>query len=149
MSGFTSEKLRDKGWDLETGKRIEKPRDCEHKPLAGGHTNNRLMEFDDEVRDLHIPFKDYLGRKAVAYIYSRPDRPTGQEPGVPDFCFAYRGRPIGIEFKLPKKKPRKTQVEFMDAMRDNGWTVAVCYSVHEAAQILVDIDKELGENPGP
>jgi hypothetical protein len=64
------------------------------------------------------------------------DKRTTNKKGQPDFLFVYRGRPIGLEVKLPGKMPTEDQVRVMDAMVKDGWTVTVVRSLGEVVQVL-------------
>jgi hypothetical protein len=96
-------------------------------------------EATREVKDLHDPFKLLLDGKRIPFVYSRPDKPTGQRKGLPDFIFAVAGIPVAIEFKLPGKKPRKDQRDCMAEMEANGWQVSVQTDLQAAWAIVLEI----------
>lgn len=71
---------------------------------------------------------------------------TGRKPGVPDVCIPvimWRNGQIDavglwIEFKQPRKKPTKEQLEWHDKLRRSGHRVEVCTSWTDAANILIE-----------
>lgn len=63
----------------------------------------------------------------------------GYRKGTPDLLFFEpRGSWHGllIEFKAPGKKTSPEQVSFCDQAEKRGYKTAVCYSSHEAIQVL-------------
>jgi len=99
----------------------------------------QTVEAQREVEDLHKPFQKMLEARRIAYIYSRPDKPTGQRVGLPDFCFAVAGIPVAIEFKLPGKKPRKSQHNCIADMEANGWRCLVATDLRTAWQFVLHL----------
>ena len=60
--------------------------------------------------------------------------------GWPDFTFAYRGRPIALEAKMPGKDAEAHQAACHDRMRADGWLVWVVRSVDDVASALDAVD---------
>ena len=48
----------------------------------------------------------------------------------------YDGRAIYLEVKLPGEKPRKNQLDFIEAMKNTGAIAGWCTSVQEALEIV-------------
>lgn len=62
---------------------------------------------------------------------------AGLRAGVPDICLpvARRGHnALYIEMKFGKNKPTEAQKEFMDALKEQGALVKVCYSAEQARE---------------
>ena len=51
------------------------------------------------------------------------------------------GRAFYIEVKLPGEKPRKNQLQFLEAMRNSGAIAGWCTSVEEALDIVFQKEK--------
>ena len=64
----------------------------------------------------------------------------GVKPGVPDIVLpAARGGAHGlyVEMKSREGKPTKEQLDFHDALRSEGYYVAICHSTDEAIQTIL------------
>jgi hypothetical protein len=48
----------------------------------------------------------------------------------------YSGHGIAIELKVGKRKPTPEQEQWMEALRERGWMVAVCRSLEEVRDVL-------------
>lgn len=59
--------------------------------------------------------------------------------GVTDLVGTYRGKPLGIEVKVPGEKPSKEQLEFHQEARSKGWIIIVATSVADVIQGLKGI----------
>jgi hypothetical protein len=63
----------------------------------------------------------------------------GVRPGVPDWMCPVsnkRFRGMAIEFKRPGGHITPPQREYIDALRDKGWFVEVCYDAEDACQMV-------------
>ena len=96
-------------------------------------------------RDLQARIYAYLTQHrqagTVREIIIPPMHLRSQLPaGWPDLTFAYRGRAVALEAKLPGKEAEPHQAERHERMRADGWLVAVVHSVDEAAAVLDAVD---------
>lgn len=99
----------------------------------------------DEIKALHLPFKVWLDGHNLLYIYSRPDRPTGQEPGVADFSVFHLRRAVFVEFKAhpePEKKLSKAQRDWRNKAIAAGM-VYICTNSVQLGTMAVKEELEL------
>jgi hypothetical protein len=74
------------------------------------------------------------------YIHSRTDKPTRNEPGVPDFVIALpQGRTLYVEAKRPGQKPSLAQLGWHAEMAKLGHTVYVVHDLKEFLSVLSDL----------
>ena len=67
-----------------------------------------------------------------------------QEVGIPDLLCCYRGRFVGIEWKLPGEQPSPMQLATLHEIERAGGYAAVCSTVEQVASLLSEIDTEVG-----
>ena len=96
-------------------------------------------------RDLQARIYAYLTQHrqagTVRGVINPPMHKRSQLPtGWPDFTFAYRGKAVALEAKLPGNKAEPHQAERHEQMRADGWFVMVVHSVDEAAAVLDAVD---------
>lgn len=92
-------------------------------------------------REFHEKLGQYLQMKGVrTLVHSRMDRPSTNQAGTPDFLFVYLGVPCAWELKLPGKNPEPHQIQCMDDMIKDGWSVHVVRSIGQAVEILSQIE---------
>ena len=63
----------------------------------------------------------------------------GVKPGVPDLCLPVARGPhhgLYIEMKAGDNKPTDKQNEWLDALRKQGYAIAVCWSHEEAEEVI-------------
>lgn len=122
-------------------RRMDKP---DRKPL--GKSGMTLEEFAEKnewknEREFHEKLCQYLQMKGIrTLVHSRMDRPSTNQAGTPDFLFVYQGIPCAWELKLPGKTPEPHQIECMDNMIKDGWSVHVVRSIGQAVEILRQIE---------
>lgn len=66
---------------------------------------------------------------------------AGLKSGVPDICLpvardGFHG--LYIELKFGRNKPTKSQHDFMELLKANGYAAAVCYGAEEARNTILD-----------
>lgn len=66
-----------------------------------------------------------------------------QTAGVPDILACYRGRFIGIETKMPGKKPSAMQEYIIGLIREADGMVLVAHSLDEVKTWIKKVDKSL------
>ena len=78
-----------------------------------------------------------LRTNAGVYYDNNGNRITIGFPGLSDLvgCTA-DGRFFALEVKVPGQKPRKNQIDFLNAMRRNGALAGWCDSPESALQII-------------
>lgn len=87
----------------------------------------------------HIPNGGSRNRLEAANL-----KRQGVKAGVPDLCLPVaRGGFHGlyIEMKYEKNKPTENQNEWMNALQNQGYAVAVCYSWEQASKVITDYFK--------
>lgn len=87
----------------------------------------------------HIPNGGSRNRLEAANL-----KQQGVKAGVPDLCLPVaRGGFHGlyIEMKYGKNKPTENQNEWMNALQNQGYAVAVCYSWEQASKVITDYFK--------
>ena len=89
----------------------------------------------------HIPNGGKRDRREAAKL-----KQQGVRAGVPDLCLpvarsGYHG--LYIELKVEKNKPTELQLEWLAALKQQGYAAVVCYGWQEAANI---IENYLGGN---
>lgn len=87
----------------------------------------------------HIPNGGSRNRLEAANL-----KRQGVKAGVPDLCLPVsRGGFHGlyIEMKYGKNKPTENQNEWMNALQNQGYAVAVCYSWEQASKVITDYFK--------
>lgn len=65
----------------------------------------------------------------------------GVKPGVPDiFLPVPRGKYHGlfIEMKFGKNKPTEAQLQYIEALKFQGYKAVVCYSAQDAKQVILN-----------
>lgn len=82
----------------------------------------------------HVPNGGKRDRREAAKL-----KQQGVRAGVPDLCLpvarsGYHG--LYIEMKVEKNKPTALQLEWLAALKQQGYAVAVCYGWQEAANII-------------
>ena len=87
----------------------------------------------------HVPNGGKRDRREAAKL-----KQQGVRAGVPDLCLpvarsGYHG--LYIELKVEKNKPTELQLEWLAALKQQGYAAVVCYGWQEAANI---IEKYLG-----
>ena len=85
-----------------------------------------------EVRDLHIPFKQWLGLKGLRYWYQNPTKKSNGPPGFPDFAIFQGDRYCLIEFKTESSRLSDDQVKWHEAAAATGVGVLVARSFDDA-----------------
>jgi VRR-NUC domain len=75
-------------------------------------------------------------------VWHRTDKATGAKRGCPDFIVPIWKGVLYIEFKLPGGKLSKEQEEFRACIEAKGHTLFVCYSAHEAMQLVEQNDRQ-------
>ena len=85
--------------------RLVDPRDRARLGRAGptAAEANAKCTVDNE-RKLQNLIDSYPRQRGIEPIRSRMDRRTTINVGAPDFMFAYHGRPIAMEVKMPGEK---------------------------------------------
>jgi hypothetical protein len=96
----------------------------------------RKIFVDLPEKELQEQIAGYLRIRSVWFARNRMDRPTTTTLGQPDFLIALHGNAVGIEVKRAGEDPTKEQKECHAAMRQNGWTIYVVYSLEEVKKIL-------------
>lgn len=91
-------------------------------------------------KDIQKQIANLLTLRGVPFINPPMHKRSMLPKGWPDFTFAYRGNPLGIEAKVLGGEPRPDQVKTLQAMADNGWQVHVVTSLAEVQTILRVID---------
>lgn len=87
----------------------------------------------------HIPNGGSRNRLEAANL-----KRQGVKAGVPDLCLPVaRGGFHGlyIEMKYEKNIPTENQNEWMNALQNQGYAVAVCYSWEQASKVITDYFK--------
>lgn len=92
-----------------------------------------------EVRTLHEPFKAWLNKRQVPYVYHRPDQRSGIRKGWPDFTVLWMSHVCCIEFKTAKGKISPDQEACHKHIRRSGNRVVVARSVEEAIEACRNI----------
>lgn len=85
-----------------------------------------------EVKDLHEPFRAYLRKHNIPFVYHRPDKRSGITKGWPDFTVVWAGRTELIEFKTPEGQISADQTECHLALIAAGCTPRLCTGLEEA-----------------
>jgi len=97
-------------------------------------------QWADEYPELallhHIPNGGF--RHAAT---ARRLRREGVKPGVPDLCLPvprgdYHG--LYIELKYGRNKPTDNQVEWLDALNEQGYKAVVCYGCADAKGTIME-----------
>ena len=89
-----------------------------------------------EITDLHIPFRQWLETMPVVYRRSRPDMPTSEMPGEPDFTIFRGGFSLHIEFKTKDGKVSANQKKRHAQYAAVGATVHVTNDIQVAITLV-------------
>lgn len=89
----------------------------------------------------------YLHLHDIIFIRPPMNKRSMLPPGWPDLTFCYRGAAVGAEAKTAIGKLSSDQVKCHEAMRSNGWRVAVVRSVSDVQKLFREIDAELSPPP--
>lgn len=93
------------------------------------------MTAKDE-RQLQGQLVGLLRLRGIEPLWFRTDKRTRATVGWPDITFAFQGRAIAWEVKMPGEKPRPEQINVHCLMVRDGWTVDVVHSVDEGRSLL-------------
>jgi hypothetical protein len=123
--------------------RLVAPEDRAKLGRAGMTRAEAFAKFTvDTERKLHHLIDSYLRQRGIEPIRSRMDKRSTINVGAPDFMFAYRGKAIAMEVKLPGEKLTKEQESMRAIMTSpvNGWHYCVVHDVDEALMELQCLD---------
>lgn len=77
----------------------------------------------------------------VAGVINPPmNRRSTLPSGWPDITFAYRGKPVALEVKLPGKNAEPHQIQCHERLRTDGWLVMIVHSVADVGEVLNAVD---------
>ena len=96
----------------------------------------REPECPELALAFHIPNGGKRNASEAAHL-----KRQGVKAGVPDICLpvarsGYHG--LFIELKVGRNKPTERQREWIEALRQQGYMVLVCYGWEEAAKAVSD-----------
>lgn len=91
-------------------------------------------------REIHHEIENYLRLRSITYRHDRMDRRTTGTVGWPDFTFAVRGVPCGIEVKRPGNEPDPDQLRCHAGLLRDGWRVMVVYSVADVVRLVHELE---------
>lgn len=76
--------------------------------------------------------------------YDKPDgrKKSKRRKGWPDFVFAYRGVPMGLECKTEDGELREDQIKVHAHLRRNGWIIVMPQSVADVQRAFREIDQQ-------
>lgn len=83
--------------------------------------------------------KSYLKKE---HIWFRRNQAQACANGYPDIDFLYKGVYVGMELKVPGKKPTLLQQKKLDAINENGGIGKVVYSLEEVEKIINEIRRD-------
>ena len=97
---------------------------------------NRVNHPDPGKANAAAPLESKLHREIMdhcdqqwprwKYIHSRTDKPTRNQPGVPDFFIALPGtKGLFVECKRPGEKLSAAQLQWYAELKKLGWTVHI------------------------
>lgn len=84
-----------------------------------------------------------LRQRNIWFARQRMDKRATGVVGTPDFLFAFMGKPVAFECKVPSGKVTDDQRKCHDAMAENGWFVYVVMSEAVAVTILKSLELQL------
>ncbi len=109
-------------------------------------TAEAVAKADDKAeRELQSDIANYLALHDIAFIRPPMNRRSALPPGWPDFSFAYKGVPIGLEAKTATGKLSSDQVLMHMQLSKNGWRVLTVRSLADVQTLFREIDAE--KNP--
>jgi len=113
--------------------------------LLPGVTNERRDKARTRSeREAQKEISQFLRISGIEFICPPMNRASALPEGWPDFTFARNGRPIALEVKVWRQKPRPEQSARHEAMRRNGWTVHVVSGACEVKEIFRAMDQVEG-----
>lgn len=104
------------------------------------------MVGKDSEKELHCMIADYLSaHHGIIVGHARMDKKSTFTEHWPDFTFSVSGQACAIELKREGEDATDDQKKCHDAMRQNGWEVAVCDSFDKVVEFLKGIKFEQSE----
>lgn len=86
-----------------------------------------------------LPYFHFVNEGKRTYQNALILKRMGMKPGVSDL-FIPRStgecKGLWIELKAGKNKPTKTQFDFMELMRKEGYATEICYRADEAIEVI-------------
>lgn len=90
-------------------------------------------------KELHRQIMSWLRLQGVkGIVHSRCDRPTTQAVGVPDLLLCFRGKPYAFEVKVGSNQPTTEQLQWLQDLREDGWTAAVVRSLDDVIALCYE-----------
>jgi len=118
----------------------------DREPLGkAGRTMGEIYEAADKKAELDLQgeIAGYLRLHEIEYIKPDGRKKSPLPAGWPDFTFAYRGVPVGMEVKTEKGALSSDQTSRHMAMRANGWRMVIVRSIPDVQALLRAIDAEI------
>lgn len=88
-----------------------------------------------EVSDIQTPFREWLDKRGLVYIWQRSDRATSAEKGVPDFVILSGNLALCIECKLEKGAVSTDQKKWHAKLAAIGGKVHIARSLAECVTL--------------
>lgn len=104
--------------------------------------NNPKIHADLERRecDLHDQVYTWLTQhQGLCVGHARTDKKCTFTVGWPDLTFAIKGKACAIELKTSNGKLSDEQIQTIEAMTKDGWTVRVCRNLEQVRDFVQEI----------
>lgn len=112
--------------------------------LKLGNTAAEVMQMGEATaeRELQKQIARLLQFHGIIYFDQRMDKRTRGRKGQPDFLFAYNGKAVSWEIKLPQGKLSPEQVKLSEQMASvpNRWTWRKITSLDQARMELRNME---------
>lgn len=110
-----------------------------------GQTKSESQEryLAGQEEKLQHDIRSYLNLHGIEFINPSMRRKSALPVGWPDFSFAYRGAPIGLEAKTDAGRCTGEQLEMHAKLRANGWWILVARSLADVQELFREIDRSL------
>ena len=102
---------------------------------------------DRAEKDAQKEISQFLRISGIEFVNPPMNRKSAMPEGWPDFTFARKGLPFGLEVKVRDRKPRSEQSARHEAMKRNGWLVYVVSGAAEVKDIFRAMDAQNTINP--
>ena len=90
-------------------------------------------------KQLQAQIRGFLERNGITVIQNRTDRATSNNVGTPDLLWAFKGKAIAWEVKLPGKRLTEEQEKMKAKLIADGWSYCTIYTYDEAVFIFQKI----------
>ena len=90
--------------------------------------------------DLQGQICEWLRMREVEYIKPDMRKRSRMPPGWPDFTFAWRGVPCGVECKVRDEEPTQEQRTQHARMAANGWRIVVARTLMDVIELTRRVD---------